>query len=90
MTFSHRQTRGIEAANANIIGSAATFWRTGVDMVKQRGPGALYVGIMPRLAYQVPSAVLCWWTIGAIERVMGQWAKEQRRQKALEVAPLAS
>jgi hypothetical protein len=32
-------------------------------MVAAGGPGALFVGLVPRLVQQVPSTTICWWAI---------------------------
>jgi hypothetical protein len=32
-------------------------------MVAVGGPGALFVGMVPRLVQQVPSTTICWWAI---------------------------
>jgi hypothetical protein len=32
-------------------------------MVAVGGPGALFVGLVPRLVQQVPSTTICWWAI---------------------------
>eukprot|EP00198_Chlamydomonas_reinhardtii_P001375 XP_001690711.1 predicted protein [Chlamydomonas reinhardtii] len=36
------------------------FFATGSRMVAQHGAGALWVGVVPRLAQQVPSCTICW------------------------------
>jgi hypothetical protein len=33
---------------------------TSMRQVRQRGLGALYMGIVPRLAQQIPSSTICW------------------------------
>jgi hypothetical protein len=38
----------------------ARFAAVGVDLVRRGGGGALLAGLAPRLAQQVPSAMLCW------------------------------
>ncbi len=34
------------------------------------GPGALYYGLAPRLLQQVPSSMMCWYIIHAVQRVL--------------------
>lgn len=48
------------AANTGASAQLSLFCRTGIQMVKARGPGALFVGVVPRLVQQVPSSTLCW------------------------------
>lgn len=39
---------------SSISGSAGLFWSTGRALVARNGPRALFVGLAPRLAHQVP------------------------------------
>jgi hypothetical protein len=54
------QTHGALGAAAagssavGISGSAGQFWSTGKALVARSGPKALFVGLAPRLAHQVP------------------------------------
>jgi hypothetical protein len=50
----YMQTHGTGMAAAGLRESVAAFWSTGSSMVAKRGPGALFVGLAPRLAHQVP------------------------------------
>ena len=43
------------------------FFATGSRMVAQHGAGALWVGVVPRLAQQVPSCTICWWAVEACQ-----------------------
>ncbi len=49
------------------------FFRTGSRMVAQHGPGALWVGVVPRLAQQVPSCTICWWAVEACQQALKPW-----------------
>jgi hypothetical protein len=40
--------------------NAVHFFQTGREMVAQKGLGALFVGMTPRLVEKVPSTVLYW------------------------------
>lgn len=44
----------VAAAGSGIAGSAGLFWSTGKALVAKGGPQALFVGLAPRLAHQVP------------------------------------
>jgi hypothetical protein len=49
------------SSSANgLAGSAGQFWATGKALLARGGPGALFVGLGPRLAHQVPGETLCW------------------------------
>jgi hypothetical protein len=50
----YMQTHGTGLAAEGLQESVAAFWSTGASMVAKRGPGALFVGLAPRLAHQVP------------------------------------
>ncbi|KAI8462430.1 MAG: mitochondrial carrier domain-containing protein [Monoraphidium minutum] len=39
-------------------------------LIARGGPGALWLGLAPRLAHQVPGACICWWSIHAVHRHM--------------------
>jgi hypothetical protein len=41
------------AAGLSLGGQVSLFFRTGANMVKRRGPSALFVGMVPRLIQQV-------------------------------------
>jgi hypothetical protein len=69
----YMQTHGQEMASAGVLGSAGAFWKTGMTMVKNRGPSALYVGLVPRLMHQVPGAMVCWWAIEGCHRYLQQF-----------------
>lgn len=58
----YMQTHGAGAA-PGLGGQVAAFWQTGAKMVAVGGPGALFVGMVPRLVQQVPSTTICWWAI---------------------------
>jgi hypothetical protein len=52
-------------------GQTTAFLTVGSKLVAAGGPGALFVGMVPRLVQQVPSTTICWWAIeqcrGALE-----------------------
>lgn len=43
-----------------VVRNAVHFFRTGKEMAVQKGFGALFVGMTPRLAEKVPSTMLYW------------------------------
>jgi len=44
------------------------FAATARALVARGGPGALWVGLVPRLAHQVPGACICWAAIHSCHR----------------------
>lgn len=48
------QTHGTGMDAVGLKASAAAFWQTGRQLVARDGPRALFVGLAPRLAHQVP------------------------------------
>ncbi len=60
------QTRDMGARYTGVRGQLALFLGTGMRMVKRRGLGALYVGMIPRLVQQVPSSTICWYVFASI------------------------
>lgn len=66
----YMQTHGTDLTGQGIIKSAGLFLATGKQMVANKGWGSLYVGVVPRLLQQVPSAMLCWWSIEAFKRAV--------------------
>ena len=46
------------------------FLRIGRRLVAERGVGALFVGVTPRLLQQVPGSALCWWGVQAADKIM--------------------
>jgi hypothetical protein len=53
----HGALEGAAAASSGAVGisgSAGQFWSTGKALVARSGPKALFVGLAPRLAHQVP------------------------------------
>lgn len=66
----HGQALG---GSSGMLGSVGAFWATGRDMVARKGPGALYVGLLPRLMHQVPGAMVCWWAIEGCHRHLQQF-----------------
>ncbi len=59
----HMQVNAAGAIGGGVAAQAAAFWATGRVMVAAGGPGALFVGLLPRLAQQVPSSTVCWWAV---------------------------
>ena len=49
----------------------------GRSLVQQRGPSALFVGIVPRLVQQVPSSTICWFTVEACQKALQPWTDGQ-------------
>ncbi|KIY98004.1 hypothetical protein MNEG_9959 [Monoraphidium neglectum] len=56
--------------NPSCSGGLGGFAATARQLVAQGGPGALWLGLAPRLAHQVPGACICWWAIHAVQRHM--------------------
>jgi hypothetical protein len=52
------------ASGAGLAGFAAT----ARQLVARGGPGALWVGLAPRLMHQVPGACVCWFAIHSVHR----------------------
>jgi hypothetical protein len=52
--------------------NTALFAQTGRQLVQQKGWGSMFVGLSPRLAQQVPGAMVCWWAIEACRRLLEQ------------------
>lgn len=65
----YMQTHGTDVNGQGVLKSARLFLATGQQMVAKNGWKCLYVGVVPRLLQQVPSAMLCWWSIEACKRV---------------------
>jgi len=66
------QTHGTNLAGKGFTSSARMFAATGRRMLRDGGAKALYVGVVPRLLQQVPSSMLCWYTIHTVERLLQQ------------------
>ncbi|GLI67172.1 hypothetical protein VaNZ11_011385 [Volvox africanus] len=64
------QTHGADLSGRGFLGSAAMFFKSGRRIMTRKGLGGLYVGVTPRLLQQVPSAMVCWWSIAAFKRFM--------------------
>jgi hypothetical protein len=70
------QTRGGEAAlSPGVWGQTRAFVATGAQLVRRAGPGALFVGVVPRLVQQVPSSTICWWSIEACKAALAPWTE---------------
>jgi hypothetical protein len=70
------QTHGGEvAASAGWNTQLGAVWATGSRMVAKNGPGALFVGLMPRLVQQVPSTTICWWAIEQCRDLLEPYTK---------------
>lgn len=67
------QTHGNLVAGLSWSGQAAMFWRVGLTMVRLRGLGALFVGIVPRLIQQVPSSTICWWSVEQTQKALAPY-----------------
>lgn len=67
------QTHATDAIGLSAGGQVVEFFRTGSRMVAQHGPGALWVGVVPRLAQQVPSCTICWWAVEACQQALKPW-----------------
>ncbi len=71
----HTQTHDIGARSAG-KSQLGLFWATGYRMVRRRGLGALYCGMTPRLAQQVPSSTICWWAVQQTQKVLEPFTVE--------------
>jgi hypothetical protein len=73
------QTHGAEimAAHAGrgVLGEAAAFASVGRSLVAKQGPGALFVGMVPRLVQQVPSSTICWLVIEQCRSALEPYTK---------------
>jgi hypothetical protein len=54
----YMQTQNTGMAAEGLRESMAAFWSTGSKLVAKGGPSALFVGLAPRLAHQVPGEAL--------------------------------
>lgn len=64
------QTHGADLSGRGVLASAALFVKSGRRIMARKGLGGLYMGATPRLLQQVPSAMVCWWSIAAFKRFM--------------------
>lgn len=65
------QTHGADlGASKGLISSARLFMETGAQMVAKGGTGSLFYGLTPRLLQQVPSSMICWYTIHQVQRIL--------------------
>jgi hypothetical protein len=71
----YMQTHCAEAAATGAAGQVAAFVATGRRMVALGGPGALFVGLAPRLIQQVPSTTICWWAIERCRNALEPYTK---------------
>ncbi|KAI8469632.1 MAG: mitochondrial carrier domain-containing protein [Monoraphidium minutum] len=62
-------------AGGGVWGEAVAFASTGAGMVRANGPGALFVGIAPRLVQQVPSSTICWYVIEQCRELLEPYTK---------------
>ncbi len=63
------------SAGGGAWGEAVAFTRVGKQMVAAAGPGALFVGIVPRLVQQVPSSTICWVVIEQCRALLEPYTK---------------
>ena len=57
-------------SGGGVLTNAALFMRTARGMVKQEGPQSMFVGIGPRLACAIPSAMEYWLSVEACRRAL--------------------
>lgn len=86
----YMQTHGTDLTGKGIISSASLFINTGQKLVRRGGFGALYLGVTPRLIQQVPSAMVCWWSIEALSRALEPHTVQHREQGTIGIAGSAS
>lgn len=77
----YMQTHGTGMAAEGLRESVGAFWATGSRLVAKGGPGALFVGLAPRLAHQVPGAMVCWLAIESMQRHLKKCAEQQQQQQ---------
>ncbi|KAF6263660.1 mitochondrial carrier domain-containing protein [Scenedesmus sp. NREL 46B-D3] len=75
----YMQTHGTGMAAEGLRESVAAFWSTGSRLVAKGGPGALFVGLAPRLAHQVPGAMVCWLAIESMQRHLKSCAEQHQQ-----------
>ncbi|GFH23269.1 uncharacterized protein HaLaN_20860 [Haematococcus lacustris] len=66
----YMQTHDTAALGKQSKHQLALFFQTGAAMVRRRGPGALFVGVVPRLVQQVPSSIICWWAVERVQKTL--------------------
>jgi hypothetical protein len=72
----YMQTQGATmAVGPGVAGQVAAFAATARALVAAQGPGALFVGMVPRLVQQVPSTTVCWWAIEQCRKVLEPYTK---------------
>lgn len=64
------QTHDTGIAGTSVAVQIAAFISTGHMLVQTRGPGALFVGAVPRLVQQIPSSTICWWAVQQAHNVL--------------------
>eukprot|EP00879_Flechtneria_rotunda_P026180 GHRR01027898.1.p2 GENE.GHRR01027898.1~~GHRR01027898.1.p2 ORF type:complete len:127 (+),score=15.81 GHRR01027898.1:414-794(+) len=78
----YMQTHGTALGGTGSVGSTGAFLLTGKALVRKNGPGALFVGLCPRLAHQVPGAMVCWWVIETCHRCLSVAARDQQKSRS--------
>ena len=58
------------ASGGGPLRSAAAFVGTGRQLLKQHGPGGLFMGVTPRLIESVPSTMLYWLAVEGCRRAL--------------------
>lgn len=74
----YMQTHGAQlltSSGGSPWGQAAVFASTASQMVAAQGPGALFVGVVPRLVQQVPSSTICWWAVEQCRQALEPYTK---------------
>ena len=56
--------------NSGVLTNVALFMRTARSMVKQEGLQSMFVGMGPRLACAIPSAMVYWLAVEACRRAL--------------------
>ena len=56
--------------NSGVLTNVALFMRTARSMVQQEGLQSMFVGMGPRLACAIPSAMVYWLTVEACRRAL--------------------
>lgn len=73
----HMQINPDALTGRSLLQQTAGFFGVGARMVAQRGPGALFVGTVPRLVQQVPSSTICWWCIETCRRALEPYTTKE-------------
>lgn len=72
------------SSGAGLSHSMGLFLSTAKALVARGGPQALFVGLVPRLAHQVPGAIVCWYCIETCHRTLTKHCHKHRTLPAAD------